>query len=278
MSDTAVQSKPAAPTFTCSLLSGAVAGFGVDVALFPLDTLKTRLQSSQGFIKAGGFKGVYNGLGSAAVGSAPGAAMFFSTYETSKKLLNPSFGSGPVTHMAAASIGEIMACLVRVPTENVKQKMQAGLYKTNSECLSAVLKDGAVNGLYKGYSTTVLRDVPFSLIQFPLYEQLKKVWAKSQGSTLSPVQGALCGSFAGAIAAACTCPLDVAKTRLMLGADSQGVPYTTLGDTLKRVYAEGGTKSLFSGLQPRVMWISIGGLVFFGLYEQSVKTISTLGM
>jgi solute carrier family 25 S-adenosylmethionine transporter 26 len=60
------------PSFTCSLVSGGIAGTSVDVALFPLDTIKTRLQSPQGFFKAGGFKGIYNGLSSAAAGSAPG--------------------------------------------------------------------------------------------------------------------------------------------------------------------------------------------------------------
>ena len=43
----------------------------VDIALFPLDTVKTRIQSPQGFLKAGGFRGVYSGIGSAAIGSAP---------------------------------------------------------------------------------------------------------------------------------------------------------------------------------------------------------------
>lgn len=49
-----------------------MAGTAVDVALFPLDTIKTRLQSSQGFFKAGGFRGIYKGLSAAAIGSAPG--------------------------------------------------------------------------------------------------------------------------------------------------------------------------------------------------------------
>ena len=69
------------PSFVTALVAGGMAGTSVDVALFPIDTLKTRLQSPQGFQKAGGFKGIYNGLGAAAAGSAPGAALFFSTYE-----------------------------------------------------------------------------------------------------------------------------------------------------------------------------------------------------
>lgn len=43
----------------------------VDLTLFPLDTIKTRLQSQQGFHKAGGFRGIYAGVPSAAVGSFP---------------------------------------------------------------------------------------------------------------------------------------------------------------------------------------------------------------
>lgn len=43
----------------------------VDLTLFPLDTMKTRLQSQQGFYKAGGFRGIYAGVPSAAIGSFP---------------------------------------------------------------------------------------------------------------------------------------------------------------------------------------------------------------
>jgi len=74
----------AATSFVTALVAGGLAGTSVDVALFPIDTLKTRMQSPQGFIKAGGFRGIYNGLGAAAVGSAPGAALFFSSYEVSE--------------------------------------------------------------------------------------------------------------------------------------------------------------------------------------------------
>jgi solute carrier family 25 S-adenosylmethionine transporter 26 len=69
------------PSFKCSLLAGGLAGTAVDISLFPLDTIKTRMQSPAGFRGAGGFVGVYRGLGSAAAGSAPTAALFFATYE-----------------------------------------------------------------------------------------------------------------------------------------------------------------------------------------------------
>ena len=44
----------------------------MDLLFFPIDTVKTRLQSSQGFRRAGGLSGIYKGVGSVIVGSAPG--------------------------------------------------------------------------------------------------------------------------------------------------------------------------------------------------------------
>ena len=38
------------------MIAGGLAGFVVDVSLFPIDTVKTRLQSKAGFWASGGFK------------------------------------------------------------------------------------------------------------------------------------------------------------------------------------------------------------------------------
>lgn len=48
-----------------------MAGTSVDVILHPLDTLKTRLQSKQGFAKSGGFSNLYKGILPIIIGSAP---------------------------------------------------------------------------------------------------------------------------------------------------------------------------------------------------------------
>ena len=156
------------PSFGVALVSGGVAGTVTDVALFPLDTIKTRLQSAQGFRAAGGFRGVYKGLSAAALGSAPGAAIFFSTYEMSKQAVEkPAAARGihaSVVHMGCASLGEVMACLVRVPTEVVKQRMQAGMHSSMASVVNDVLRNQGVFGLYQGYGITIMREIPFSLV------------------------------------------------------------------------------------------------------------------
>ena len=58
--------------------------------------------------------------------------------------------------------------LPQVPTENVKQKMQAGIGGVGggaaATCRSILAKQGAA-GFYAGYLTTIMREIPFSLIQ-----------------------------------------------------------------------------------------------------------------
>ena len=101
-------------TFLLSLISGASAGTGVDVILFPLDTIKTRLQSSSGFWRSGGFKGIYNGLPSTLLGSAPTAALFFTIYDTTKirlkSLVERNKLNAVQSQIIAANIGEIVLC------------------------------------------------------------------------------------------------------------------------------------------------------------------------
>jgi len=263
--------------FMTSLISGGMAGIAVDISLFPLDTIKTRLQSKQGFLAAGGFKKIYSGIGPAAVGSAPNAAIFFCTYDTVKKISVKKLGcqDGALVHMSAASLGEVTACLVRVPVEIVKQRRQAGLGTSMSIVRSTWQAEG-LRGFYRGYLTTVAREIPFSLIQFPLWEYLKKKWSSISGETPKPWEASLCGGIAGGIAAGLTTPLDVAKTRIMLA--SSGSAEST-GGTLeiwRLVIKESGVRGLFAGLIPRVTWISVGGAVFFGVYEKCKSMLTIL--
>lgn len=53
------------------LTAGAGAGFVVDTALYPIDTIKSRLQSKSGFLKSGGFSQLYRGLPPVLAASIP---------------------------------------------------------------------------------------------------------------------------------------------------------------------------------------------------------------
>ena len=171
--------------------------------------------------------------------------------------------------MLAASLGEVAACAVRVPTEVVKQRAQASQHPSSAAALMHILRQRQERGvvhvwreLYRGWSITIMREVPFTVIQFPLWEALKRYRTQGSGREVSGLEGGLLGSVAGAVAAGITTPLDVLKTRMMLAKEKQPM-FTMLSAILK----ESGPRAFFAGIGPRVGWISAGGAIFLGSYQ-----------
>ncbi|RKF55873.1 putative mitochondrial carrier protein PET8 [Erysiphe neolycopersici] len=286
-------------TFMTALLSGALAGTTVDLSLYPLDTIKTRLQSSSGFLASGGFTGVYRGVGSAIIGSAPGAALFFCTYESIKSFFSSQFhtrsalplqvdgimmesrsidtAATPMEHIVAASFGEIAACAVRVPTDVIKQRAQAGHQSSSLIVLKSILSQRQAIGLsgvwlelYRGWTITVMREIPFTVIQFPLWEAMKEYRRRTKGKdNITAFESALFGSIAGAIAAGFTTPLDVLKTRMMLAREK-----TNIIPLFTQIITQNGPRAFFTGIGPRILWISAGGAIFLGSYQWSYNYLS----
>jgi len=148
----------------------------------------------------------------------------------------------------------------------VKQRMQAGVERTWREAVTNILASSGPKGFFAGWSALALRDLPFDIIEFPLYEALKARWAAKKGRALETWEASVCGSLAGGLAAGLTTPLDVVKTRLMTQRSGQHA-YTGLLDCLYRVAKEEGVGALYRGLVPRVVNIALGGAIFFGAYE-----------
>lgn len=297
-----------------SLVAGACAGLFVDLSLYPIDTVKTRLQSKEGFLATGGFNNVYKGLSAMAVGSVPGGAAFFFGYDTAKRSflslaapLGAPSGIEPTSiaitpsvmacQAAAAVCGECLACCIRVPVEMVKQQMQAGHHATITSVLRNVTNNTAtpvvvprdsvaavpsppirlsgVHHLFRGMPIMLMRELPFSVIQMSLYESLKAEMRASTDHPYASLSLPFCGAFSGGCAAFLTTPLDVLKTRIMLfrrGPGQEKVSIRYVLDELIREPARSGDRfgyaqRFFRGASTRVLWISLGGSIFFGTYE-----------
>ncbi|KAL4872677.1 hypothetical protein BDV12DRAFT_183009 [Aspergillus spectabilis] len=294
--------------------AGAIAGLTVDCSLYPLDTIKTRLQKARhhgpsvptpSLSLRQTIRSIYAGLPSVLLGSAPSAASFFIVYDGVKRSLlsstNPESQSRShkmLTQSLASSLGEIAACAVRVPTEVVKQRAQAGLFGGSSllalKDILALRHPGPTSGakrgygrvireLYRGASITIAREIPFTVLQFTMWEAMKEIYAKRRqqasgaglGTAVSaqvPAStSAMFGSIAGAISAGLTTPLDVIKTRVMLarrGDGAEGNSGVRIKDVVQEISKE-GLGAFFRGIQPRIAWIGIGGAVFLGTIAQS---------
>jgi solute carrier family 25 S-adenosylmethionine transporter 26 len=186
-------------TSTDILLAGAIAAFTVDLLVYPLDTIKTRLQSPEYkklFLNGGTntvnrsalFRGLYQGVGSVIIATLPSSGAFFTTYEGVKHNLtihNPSFGSEdkqllpqPVIHALASSIAELVSCAILTPAEVIKQNAQmvdsTKTSKTNATVQTLSKFRSNPLALWRGYSALAGRNLPFTALQFPMFEKLRQ--------------------------------------------------------------------------------------------------------
>ncbi|KAK7714873.1 hypothetical protein SLS57_006944 [Botryosphaeria dothidea] len=239
-------------TTTDILLAGAFAAFTVDLLVYPLDTLKTRLQSpdySRLYLNAKAntinrpalFRGLYQGVGSVIIATLPSSGAFFTTYEGVKAFLtshNPAFKGAhgphhllpqPVIHSIASSVGELVSCAILTPAEVIKQNAQ--MVDTRNGGANATVQTLArfrsnPLALWRGYTALAGRNLPFTALQFPMFERMKEYLKAHRDRTgtrtgslaESGIITAISAGSAGSVAAVVTTPIDLIKTRIMLSA------------------------------------------------------------
>lgn len=102
--------------------------------------------------------------------------------------------------------------------------MQIGAFDTTNDAVRQIYKQKGLRGFYAGFSSFVLRDIPFSAIQFPTYEYLKifsikraaaKTNKKESEIVTSGISNSINGAIAGTTAGFFTTPMDVVKTKSM---------------------------------------------------------------
>lgn len=210
-----------------SALGSATAGIISRICTHPLDTAKARLQSQstgeaakvaqykgpidvlQKTARIEGIRGLYRGFGAIVVGGTPGTMVYLCGYEMFKKKLSrppptdhQSRGSSSFhvpeffVHFASGMLAETIACIVYVPVDVVKERLQvqqrihrdnhkhsassrsSTTYRGSYDALRKILRYEGLSGIYKGYAATLVSFGPFSAIYFGLYELLKDVARK----------------------------------------------------------------------------------------------------
>ncbi|XP_077249603.1 mitochondrial carrier protein MTM1-like isoform X2 [Tasmannia lanceolata] len=137
-----------------------------------------------------------------------------------------------------------------------------GLWKTLLGVLSSVKSTNATQSLHcyrilwTGVGAQLARDVPFSAICWSTLEPMRRRllgWVGEEANAPSVLGANFSAGFvAGTLAAAATCPLDVAKTRRQIEKDPVRAATMTTRQTLTEVWRDGGMKGLFMGVGPRV--------------------------
>lgn len=188
-------------SLTTKLICGAIAGVIGTSIIFPLDIIKTRLQTQKPtgpkkefpyngmldcgrkIIKLEGFKGFYRGLAPNLVGIIPEKAIKLAVNDYARErcaalldMENPD--NIPLMYgMLSGATAGLCQVIATNPMEIVKIQLQlqgsrAGAAVSKVSALELVKQLG-LKGLYKGSTATLARDVPFSLIFFSLVSALK---------------------------------------------------------------------------------------------------------
>lgn len=261
-------------------LAAAAAARCVSIfTMFPVDTIKTRLQMDM----TNPFKldGLYNGVGGSLIGQVPYGVLTFGSYEMYKKtFLNRFPNIEPVFVYAMAAIcGDVTGSGWICPSEVIKQQTQAGMYTNTGAAVKGIFKKSGFGWFYEGYFGGLARDIPFRVAQLTSYELTKNFYlrlrqskSKSDGkskdggdaTSLSPIEAAACGALAGSFSAAITAPLDRIKTLLMTDSAAYG---GSVASCLSKIYNEEGVAGLCQGMVPRVTYIAPSVVIFFIVYE-----------
>ncbi|PWY81904.1 mitochondrial carrier [Aspergillus heteromorphus CBS 117.55] len=195
-------------TSTDIWISGAFAVLIVDFLVYPVDTLKTRIQSpnytpvykdpATGRVNRGLlFRGLYQGVGSVVLATIPASGSFFTTYETLKHLGTQQSKytiPTPLLHTLSSCTAEAVSCAVLTPAEVIKQNAQVIIRDqtpsqtqphSHSHSHSHQTKKTGVTiptirkflhrpwTLWSGYTALLGRNLPFTGLNWPVFEYLR---------------------------------------------------------------------------------------------------------
>ncbi|KAL3809982.1 hypothetical protein ACHAXA_007758 [Cyclostephanos tholiformis] len=272
------------------VMGSATAGIISRIVTHPLDTAKARIQAPVTSIggrpnetfrgpldalvrtyRHEGPRALYGGFGAVIVGGTPGTVLYLTGYAFFRDSLSsaasgwrgreatassagdtptPSHPQEFAIHFMSGMLAEAVSCVVYVPVDVVKERMQVqrnltdvtGHYRHQNhqyngslDALRQILRTEGMRGIYKGYGATLASFGPFSALYFMFYEQCK-TWSKeyvhrkdsntdamSDDGMISVKDGDLpfihlvaCSAGAGALASWLTSPLDMAKLRLQV--------------------------------------------------------------
>lgn len=276
---------------TGDLIAGGLAGLCCDLVLHPVDTVKCRLQAQKGppfryrsmihgfrsiFAQEGIRRGLYAGFGAVLAGSIPTHAIMFATYKSVKRTAEVGAPDAqlPLIDLASGAIGEVCALPTYTPAEVIAKRMQVAAlgparnYRSTVHAARVIHATEGYSGLFAGLWPTMLRDVPYTALQFSLFTHAKDYYRLLVDRPyLHDAEATGLGFVVGAIAATLTNPFDVVKTRMQIQASGSERMYHSVAHCFRRMITEEGFMSLTRGVVPRVMWVAPGSAITLGVFE-----------
>ncbi|KAI4325289.1 hypothetical protein MLD38_030701 [Melastoma candidum] len=283
-------------------IAGGVGGIAGIVSGYPLDTLRTRLQSSGSGSAVSVLRKIVRDEGSAALFRGMGAplaavtfqnAMVFQVYASLSRALDTSNSSQGPPSYAGVALGGVGAgalqSFVISPVELLKVRLQLQTCGSSADRLHqnhhhhkgplrvarTIFHREGIRGLYRGLSITMLRDSPSHGVYFFTYEytreQLHPNCRANGDESLRTML--LSGGLAGVISWIFCYPLDVVKTRLQAQSEISGFKYNGIVDCLRKSIRDDGYGVLWHGMGAAVTRAFVVNGAIFSAYEIALRCL-----
>ncbi|KAG7228277.1 hypothetical protein INR49_009138 [Caranx melampygus] len=249
--------------------------------VFPIDLAKTRLQNQRNgqqlyknmmdclvkTVRSEGYFGMYRGAAVNLTLVTPEKAIKLAANDFFRHQLSKDGGKLTVfKEMLAGCCAGMCQVTITTPMEMLKIQMQdAGRLEITRE----LLRTKGVTGLYKGLGATLMRDIPFSVVYFPLFAHLHQLGQHSSEDPSVPFYWSfMSGCAAGSVAAVAVSPCDVVKTRLQsLKKGANEETYNGVVDCVRNILRKEGPGAFLKGASCRALVIAplfgIAQVVYF---------------
>lgn len=278
---------PANTPLGLSMAAGSIAGIMEHTVMFPVDAIKTRMQvagageayrgllSSISMVTSSeGVSALWRGVVSVVLGAGPAHALHFAVYETitslGQKNGHASVPSAKISALAGAA-ATITSDACMTPFDVIKQRMQLHRGNTNVfRTASHIWRTEGLSAFYVSYPITVMMNVPFTAINFTVYDSVSHVL--NQNRRNDPLAHCLSGGIAGATAAAISTPFDVIKTLLQtrgVTQDANARSLNSVKEAAAYIYHKKGLMGFTIGMKPRVLFNMPSTAICWTVYEMA---------
>uniref|UniRef100_A0A804P3E6 EF-hand domain-containing protein n=1 Tax=Zea mays TaxID=4577 RepID=A0A804P3E6_MAIZE len=178
------------------LMAGGLAGAIAQTVIYPMDLVKTRLQTYEGgripslgalsrdIWTHEGPRAFYRGLVPSLLGMVPYAGIDLTVYETLKEMSRTyalvDKDPGPLVQLGCGTVSGALGATCVYPLQVIRTRMQAqpanseDPYRGMTDCFRITLRREGVSGFYKGLVPNLLKVVPAASITYLVYETMKK--------------------------------------------------------------------------------------------------------
>lgn len=201
---------------------------------------------------------------------------------------------GPVQYFVCGGFGGVCTVLTGHPFDTIKVRLQTmplpkpgehPLYSGTLDCMKKTLAHEGPKGFYKGMGAPLAGVAPIFAISFMGYRVGKEIFGPKELNKFTYLDYFNAGAFSGIFTTSIMAPGERIKCLLQIQGDSKTKMYDGPIDCAKKLYKEGGIRSIYRGAGATLCRdVPASGLYFLTyeairdyLTDKGKKEISILG-